>query len=55
MDGDLAKYQSFLSGKINGIIGSYISVKNARNRANVITLTQKGMENIEKTEELEKV
>ncbi len=55
MDGDLAKYQSFLSEKLKGIIGSYDSIRKTRNRANVITLTQKGRENLDKAEELEKV
>ena len=41
MDGDLAKYQMNISSVVDTIIGSYSSIKDNSNRANVITNTRK--------------
>ncbi len=41
MDGDLAKYQMDISGVVDTIIGSYSSIKDSRNRVNVIVNTRK--------------
>ena len=53
MNEDLTKFQVFISGTVDKIVESYTSVKNARNRANVITLAKNGIDVRQQSEELE--